>query len=78
MRAGAGSPQGDPAPPYSIKVQKDGKTLKNYDLAALHALPQSRVVIDGKEQTGPSLTTLLADAGVGSYRLSRGQRRRPA
>jgi hypothetical protein len=53
--------------PYSIEVLKDGAPLKTYDLAALHALPQSRVAIDGKTQTGPSLTALLADAGAGTY-----------
>ena len=64
---GAGSSKDAPAPPYSIAVMKDGKTLKNYDLAALHALPQSTVTIDGKTQDGPSLTALLHDAGVTSY-----------
>jgi hypothetical protein len=54
--------------PYSIEVLKDGTPLKTYDLAALHALPQARVVIDGKEQTGPSLAVLLADAGSGAYK----------
>lgn len=52
---------------YSIVVRKDGAALKTFDLAALRALPQSRVVIDGKPQTGPSLETLLADAGAGTY-----------
>ena len=61
---GAGSSQDDPAPPYSVAVRQDGEVLKSYDLAALHALPQRRIVIDGKEQTGPSLATLLEDAGV--------------
>ena len=55
------------ARPYSIVVRKDGAPLKTYDLAALRALPQDRVVIDGKEQTGPSLRTLLADAGAVPY-----------
>lgn len=55
------------ARPYSIVVRKDGAPLKTYDLAALRALPQDRVVVDGKEQTGPSLETLLADAGAGQY-----------
>ena len=64
---GAGSSKDDPAPPYSVAVRQGGTTLKTYDLAALRALPQSRVVIDGKEQTGPSLATLLEDAGVRSY-----------
>ncbi len=53
---------------YSIEVLKDGAPLKTYDLAALRLLPQARVVIDGKAQTGPSLAVLLADAGAGSYR----------
>jgi hypothetical protein len=64
---GAGSSTDAPAPSYSIAVRQGGATLKSYDLAALRALPQSRVVIDGKEQTGPSLATLLEDAGAGSY-----------
>jgi hypothetical protein len=64
---GAGSSKDDPAPSYSVAVRQGGTTLASYDLAALRALPQSRVVIDGKEQTGPLLATLLEDAGVGSY-----------
>jgi hypothetical protein len=65
--SGAGSSKDDPAPPYSIAVKNAGTTLKTYDLAALRSMPQSRTVIDGKEQTGPRLTTLLEDAGVKSY-----------
>ena len=64
---GAESSKGDSAPPYSISVEREGEILKSYDLAALRALPQSRVVIDGKEQTGPSLTTVLKDAGAGRF-----------
>jgi hypothetical protein len=66
--SGAGSSSGDPAPAYSIAVRQGGKTLRTYDLTALHALPQTRVVIDGKVQTGPSLSALLSDAGVTGYR----------
>jgi hypothetical protein len=65
-KAGAGE-QGSPAPAYSITVELGGKVLKEYDLAALHALPQTRVVIDGKEQDGPSLQAVLSDAGVAAY-----------
>ena len=68
---GAGSSKDDPAPSYSIAVTAGWHALKTYDLAALRALPQSRVVIDGKEQTGPSLMRLLEDAGVGELRLRR-------
>jgi hypothetical protein len=64
---GAGSSNDAPAPRYTIKVLKDGRTLKTYDLVALHALPQARVVIDGKPQDGPTLVTLLRDAGAGTY-----------
>jgi len=53
--------------PYSISVEKGGAVLKTYDLAALHALPQASVEIDGKKQDGPLLTTLLDDAAVGTY-----------
>lgn len=63
----AGSSKDAPASSYSVSVMKDGSSLKTYDLAALHALPQSRIVIDGKEQTGPLLTEVLEDAGAGSY-----------
>jgi hypothetical protein len=69
ITGGAGGSQGSPASSaYSIKVEKGGEVLKIYDLAALHALPQSKIVIDGKEQDGPSLPTLLADAGAGTFR----------
>jgi hypothetical protein len=65
--SGDGSSAAGAAKPYSIQVLKDGAALKTYDLAALRTLPQSQVVIDGKEQTGPSLRALLADAGAGGY-----------
>jgi hypothetical protein len=64
---GAGASRDSPAPQYSVSVLEEGMTLKTYDLAALHALPQSRVVIDGKAQTGPSLIALLEDAGTAAY-----------
>ena len=41
--------------------------MQGYDLTALRALPQSRIVVDGKAQTGPSLAALLDDAGVAGY-----------
>ena len=65
--SGGGESSGDSPPPYSIAVRRDGATLKTYDLAALHELPQARIVIDGKEQTGPALQTLLRDAGAARY-----------
>jgi hypothetical protein len=38
--------------------------LKEYDLAALRALPQASLMIDGKTQDGPLLRTVLDDAGA--------------
>ncbi len=65
--SGAGETKGSPAPAYSIKVERGGEVLKQYDLAALHALPQTQVTIDGKEQDGPLLVTVLHDAGLGDF-----------
>ena len=64
---GGESSKGDSPSPYSIKVEQGGEVLKQYDLAALRALPQTRTVIDGRAQTGPSLAAVLADAGVGAF-----------
>jgi len=61
------SPEGDSPASYSIKVERGGEVLKQYGLAALQALPRTSVVIDGKEQDGPLLSTVLADAGAASY-----------
>jgi hypothetical protein len=63
---GAGETSVSPAP-YAVAVKRGGKVLKEYDLAALHALPQHTVMIDGKEQNGPLLATVLADAGAQTY-----------
>ncbi len=65
MRARAArSPAGTSPPSYSVTVRQGGEVLKQYDLAALHALPQASVMIDGKNQDGPLLRTLLEDAGA--------------
>jgi hypothetical protein len=67
MASGGGeSSQGDSPPPYSVSVKRDGEVLKTYDLAALRSLPQVAVEMEGKEQTGPALAVVLADAGVSS------------
>jgi hypothetical protein len=58
------SPGGDSSPGYTITVRQGGEVLKEYDLAALHALPQTKVLVDGKEQDGPLLRTVLDDAGA--------------
>ncbi len=68
LSGGGESPNGASPPPYSIAVKKGGDVLRTYDLVSLRALPQATVEIDGKEQVGPLLTTLLDDAGAGGYR----------
>ena len=64
--SGGGESSNDSPPPYSVSVKKGGEVLKTYDLAALRALPQTTVVVDGKDQTGPLLQAVLDDAGAGS------------
>lgn len=64
--SGDASSDGGTSPGYSITVRQDGEVLRKYDLAALRALPQASVVIDGKTQDGPLLRTVLKDAGVDS------------
>lgn len=61
---GGESSAGDSPPGYSITVRQAGEILKKYDLASLRALPQTAVMVDGKEQEGPLLRSLLDDAGV--------------
>jgi hypothetical protein len=63
---GGESPPGDSPPGYSITVRRAGEVLKKYDLVSLRALPQTAVMVDGKEQEGPLLRTVLDDAGVGA------------
>ena len=58
------APAGASPPSYSVTVRQGGEVLKQYDLAALHALPQASLMIDGKQQDGPLLRTLLDDAGA--------------
>ena len=68
LQAGANedgdSPAGESPSSYSITVRQDGEVLKEYDLATLQALPQATLLIDGKEQDGPLLRTVLDDAGA--------------
>ena len=58
------SPAGESPSSYSITVRQGGEVLGQYDLAALHALPQASLMIDGKKQDGPLLRTVLDDAGA--------------
>jgi hypothetical protein len=58
------TPAGARPSSYSITVRQGGEVLKEYDLAALRALPQASLMIDGKTQDGPLLRTVLDDAGA--------------
>jgi hypothetical protein len=48
-------------------VDRSGEVLRTYDLAALDSLPKVTREMEDKEQTGPTLVSLLGDAGVTSY-----------
>jgi hypothetical protein len=50
-----------------LKVTKAGATLKSFSLSDIGALPTVNIVADGKNYTGPTLATLLTQAGVTSY-----------
>ncbi len=65
--SGAGETKSSPAPAYAVQIKRGGVTVKTYDLAALHAMPQTSVVIDGKEQDGPLLRTVLEAAGITDF-----------
>jgi hypothetical protein len=52
------------APGYTVKVVQAGKVLKAFSLADLHRLPVTHVVMNEKEQDGPTLTAVLQAAGV--------------
>lgn len=52
---------------YTIKVVGKNKEYKKYTLEDISKLPSKSIVIDGKEQKGPLLSTLLSDAGVTSF-----------
>ena len=68
MASGGGdSSEGDSPPPYSVSVKRGAEVLKTYDVAALRSLPQVTVEMEGKDQTGPALAVVLADAGVSTY-----------
>lgn len=51
---------------YSVKVVHAGKVLRSFSLADLHALPTTHVVMDEKEQDGPTLAAVLEAAGAGN------------
>lgn len=53
--------------PYHVTVSQDDRAVASYDLAALQALGVKQVIADGKKQSGPTLASVLAKAGVTGY-----------
>lgn len=53
--------------PYRVTVRQDDQVVASFDLAALKAIGVKQVVADGKPQTGPTLASVLAKAGVKDY-----------
>jgi len=64
---GAEAPGGGSAPSYSVAVMQGGRLLRRFTVADLRALQSVTATIEGKEQDGPAVTTLLTAAGAGTY-----------
>ena len=69
VNGAAQAPGGAPtAQAYSVSVERDGRTLRRFSVAQLHALPQTHIISFGMPQSGPSVPVVLAAAGInGSY-----------
>jgi len=52
---------------YQVRVTRDDRELASLDLAALKATGMNTVVLQGKEQTGPTLLAVLKRAGVDDF-----------
>lgn len=56
---------------YALTVTRGGQQLARFDLAALQALPQSRITTPGTgsggEQDGPSVAAVLEKAGAAPF-----------
>jgi hypothetical protein len=52
---------------YAVTIVQEGKALARLSLADLKALPQVTVTAGGREQTGPTISTVIAMAKVKEY-----------
>lgn len=52
---------------YHVRVTRDGRELASYDLAALKAVGEKRVVAQGSAQVGPALVDVLKCSGVSEF-----------
>jgi hypothetical protein len=58
---------GSGAAVYSIAVYRGDRLVARFSIADLRRLPQTSFLWDGKAQSGPALTALLAAAGAKEY-----------
>ena len=58
---------GEAGSDYRVTVARDGSVAAAFDLDALRKLPARKVVMQGQEQQGPSLLSLLDKAGINSF-----------
>jgi hypothetical protein len=62
-----GAPQGAPGRTYSVAVVRDGSVVRRFSVTDLQALPQGRIVVDDKEQDGPTVRSVLTASGVDDF-----------
>jgi hypothetical protein len=58
---------GSPAGAYHVRVTRDGRELADFDMAALRAVGEKRVMAQGSPQVGPTLADVLKRAGVRDF-----------
>jgi len=56
---------------YEVVVRQGDEVLARYDLEDMKAFPQSTVRALGKVETGPTLLSVLSDAGVEEFEAIR-------
>jgi hypothetical protein len=52
---------------YQVRVTRQGRELASFDLDALKAIGLKKVVVQGSEQEGPTLLSVLERAGVRDF-----------
>lgn len=58
---------GDESGEYSIKITENGRVLATLRVEDLDSLEEHVIVVEGKEQTGPTLLSALESAGVRDF-----------
>lgn len=52
---------------YEVVVRRGDTVIARFDIERLKSLEQSSIVVLGKSETGPSVLTVLDDAGVAEF-----------